>query len=60
MACNAIWFDECFCNLPILNEPCVSRVLAKVVLVFFDDLLVYSLAWRLHLVHLETILKLLQ
>jgi hypothetical protein len=34
--------------------------LRKFVLVFFDDILVYSKNWSLHLKHVETILKLLE
>jgi hypothetical protein len=34
--------------------------LRKFVLVFFDDILVYSRNWNLHLKHIETVLKLLE
>nr|KYP60988.1 Retrovirus-related Pol polyprotein from transposon 297 family [Cajanus cajan] len=35
-------------------------ILRKFVLVFFDDILVYSSSWSSHLQHLEVVLKLLQ
>jgi len=35
-------------------------ILRKFVLVFFDDILVYSPSWSSHLHHLEVVLKLLQ
>ncbi|GKA59775.1 ty3-gypsy retrotransposon protein [Tanacetum coccineum] len=35
-------------------------VLRKFVLVFFDDILVYSTSWELHLQHLETVFSILQ
>ena len=35
-------------------------MLRKFVLVFFDDILVYSSNWKDHLCHLETVLKILQ
>ncbi|WVY92216.1 hypothetical protein V8G54_037730 [Vigna mungo] len=35
-------------------------LLRKSVLVFFDDILVYSSSWTMHLQHLEAVLKLLQ
>ena len=34
--------------------------LRKFVLVFFDDILVFSSSWKDHLFHLETVLKTLQ
>ena len=35
-------------------------LLRQFVLVFFDDILVYSPTWKTHLTHLETVLKLLK
>ena len=35
-------------------------VLRKFVLVFFDDILIYSTSWDLHLQHLETVFSILQ
>jgi len=35
-------------------------MLRKFVLVFFEDILVYSANWKDHLCHLETVLKTLQ
>jgi len=37
-----------------------QQYLRKFVLVFFDDILVYSPCWHSHLQHLEIVLQLLQ
>ncbi|MCH85650.1 enzymatic polyprotein, partial [Trifolium medium] len=37
-----------------------QQALRKYVLVFFDDILVYSTTWKDHLIHLESVLQLLQ
>jgi hypothetical protein len=43
----------------LMNEV-FRHLLRKSVLVFFDDILVYSKGWKEHLQHLEEVLKLLQ
>uniref|UniRef100_A0A151UIJ1 Retrovirus-related Pol polyprotein from transposon 17.6 n=1 Tax=Cajanus cajan TaxID=3821 RepID=A0A151UIJ1_CAJCA len=43
----------------LMNEV-FQGILRKFVLVFFDDILVYSSSWSSHLQHLEVVLKLLQ
>ncbi|MCH90591.1 RNA-directed DNA polymerase (Reverse transcriptase), partial [Trifolium medium] len=43
----------------LMNEV-FKPLLRKTVLVFFDDILVYSKSWQEHLVHLEQVLKVLQ
>lgn len=37
-----------------------QKELRKFVLIFFDDILVYSSTWKTHLLHLEIVLKTLQ
>lgn len=43
----------------LMNEIC-RPYLKKFVLVFFDDILVCSRTWELHLVHLKIVFELLQ
>lgn len=51
-------------NAPTLFQSLMNHVfkneLQKSVLVFFDDILVYSPSWKTHLEHLEVVLSLLR
>ena len=51
-------------NAPATFQSLMNHIfqglLRKIVLVFFDDILVYSLDWSSHLQHFETILQVLQ
>ena len=51
-------------NAPDKFQACMNRIFCKYlrrsVLVFFDDILIYSKTWEEHLQHLEIVLKTLQ
>ncbi|KAA3481087.1 Transposon Tf2-6 polyprotein [Gossypium australe] len=51
-------------NIPLSFQPLKNvifkRILRRSVLVFFDDILVYSSSWTKHLVHLKEVLQLLR
>ena len=52
-----------FKNAPFTFQSCMNNIfhkqLRKFVLVFFDDILIYSKTWKEHLHHLEVVLKIL-
>lgn len=60
MASYAIWPLKCSCNISESNDSIFQTVMRKYVLVFFDDILVYSANWGDHLKHLESVLQILQ
>ena len=51
-------------NSPAIFQTCMNRIFCKqlrrFVLVFFDDIFIYSKTWEEHLQHLEIVLKTLQ
>ena len=51
-------------NSPATFQACMNRIffkyLIRFVLVFFDDILIYSKTWEEHLQHVEIVLKSLQ
>eukprot|EP00253_Pinus_taeda_P017847 PITA_17847 len=51
-------------NTPTTFQSCMNHIfrshLRKFVLVFFDDILIYSRTWEEHLQHIETVLRILQ
>ena len=51
-------------NAPAAFQACMNRIFCKhlrrFVLVFFDDIIIYSKTWEEHLQHLEIVLKTLQ
>ena len=51
-------------NAPATFQSTMNRVfhslLRRFVLVFFDDILIYSRTWQEHLAHLETVLSILE
>ena len=51
-------------NAPAKFQACMNRIVCKklrrLILVFFDDILIYSKTWEEHLQHLEIVLKNLQ
>ena len=50
-------------NAPATFQSCMNNIfhkqLRKFVLVFFDDILIYSKTWKEHLHHLEVVLKIM-
>ena len=60
MVGHAFWLDQCPYDFSILDDSVFQTFLRKFVLVFFDDILVYSSSWQAHLSHLQAVLKLLQ
>lgn len=57
---NAFWINECPFDISILMNEIFRSVMQKIVLVFFDDILVYSTSWIEHLIHLKEVIQLLQ
>ncbi|GKF60403.1 putative reverse transcriptase domain-containing protein [Tanacetum coccineum] len=58
---DAIWFEECTCNIHEPHEPSVRKpYLDKFVIVFIDDILIYSKNNKEHEEHLKAILELLK
>ena len=55
----AIWPNQCPINLSIFDESGIQAFLRKFVLVFFDDILVYSKSLSDHILHLGTVLEIL-
>ncbi|GJR71818.1 putative reverse transcriptase domain-containing protein [Tanacetum coccineum] len=53
---NAIWTDKRASNIYGLNEPQLQPYLDKFVIVFIDDILIYSKSEEEHEAHLKTIL----
>ena len=51
-------------NAPATFQSCMNHIfrshLRKFVLVFFDDILIYSKTWEEHLQHIETVLRILE
>lgn len=51
-------------NAPATFQSCMNHIfrghLRKFVLVFFDDILIYSRTWEEHLQHIETVLRILE
>ena len=51
-------------NVPATFQSCMNRIfnkqLRKYLLVFFDDLLIYSRTWEEHLKHLNEVLSIME
>jgi len=64
MACDeAIWVYQCPVTFQCLMNEIFQGILQKFVLVFFEEILIYSPTWSAHLQHLqhfEVILQILR
>ncbi|GJV54043.1 putative reverse transcriptase domain-containing protein [Tanacetum coccineum] len=56
----AIWLDECTNGVYGPHEPLVQAILDKFVIVFIDDILIYSKNKKKHEEHLKAVLELLK
>ena len=54
------WDIDAYCDLLLHIYYIFVGILRKFVLVFFDDMLVYSANWKHHLYHLEVVLSILK
>lgn len=54
-----IWLFNPLAKFQALMNTIFQGVFGKFVLVFFDDILIYSASWELHLHHLEVVLTML-
>ena len=60
MACYAIWFDKCTSTLIRVMTQMLQPLLGVYVVVYFDDILMYSRYLEDHLVHLQLVLDILR
>lgn len=60
MACNAIWVVQCSKYVYEGHESSSCPVYRKIVVVYFDDILVSSLSMADHIVHLREVLLVLR
>ena len=57
VSCNGIWFHKCSDHLPGPDERYIPTPLTQVIIVvFLDDILIFSRTWQDHLEPIETIL----
>jgi hypothetical protein len=60
MACDAIWLEKCSFNIYALNESCLRAFIGKFIVVYFDDILIYSKSFDEHLDHIRQVLVVLR
>jgi hypothetical protein len=60
MACHAIWFDKCAKYFYEADERSLERFHWKFVIVYLDDILIFSKTEGEHLEHLAAVMRRLQ
>ena len=58
--CNVVWVDKCSSGFHGLNEPCFRPYVDQFIMVFIDEIFVYSKDRENHDTHLRVVLETLR